>query len=228
MVVIDPEGRLVRLAVVPPQVDPPSPNGFGGTGPAARARELEAAVRRRRTRPRAHSPRPSRSGRRALRGHPRRLDRISAGRARAAAARRGRRLSRQAGVLPPGRAVDDADPDAETIAERARVTWASAIAHAGRLLDHRSRRGAHRASQPAQGTRRPPRRLPARGVRLGRGVRRAGLLDAKHVADPNVRDEALLRQRSRSGPRACCGCSISRSSRTSGGSGRRRWCRGRD
>jgi predicted Ser/Thr protein kinase len=32
-VVLDPEGRLVRLIVIPPQLDPPSPqNGFGGTG----------------------------------------------------------------------------------------------------------------------------------------------------------------------------------------------------
>jgi len=36
MVVIDPDGRLLRLMVVPPQVDPPSPQGgFGGTGPPA-------------------------------------------------------------------------------------------------------------------------------------------------------------------------------------------------
>ena len=37
-VVTDPEGRLIRLSVVPPQLDPPSPpsgssSGFGGTGP---------------------------------------------------------------------------------------------------------------------------------------------------------------------------------------------------
>ena len=35
MVVMDPEGRLIRLAVVPPQLDPPSPQGgFGGTSPS--------------------------------------------------------------------------------------------------------------------------------------------------------------------------------------------------
>ena len=35
-VVIDPEGRLIRLAVVPPQVDPPSPQGgSGGTSASA-------------------------------------------------------------------------------------------------------------------------------------------------------------------------------------------------
>jgi serine/threonine-protein kinase len=33
MVVMDPEGRLIRLSVVPPQLDPPPPkNGFGETG----------------------------------------------------------------------------------------------------------------------------------------------------------------------------------------------------
>ena len=52
------------------------------------------------------------------------------------------------------------------------------------------------------------------------------VLNAKHVADPNT-EMGRFFTGSRSGPRGCCGCSTWRSSRTSAGSGRPRWCRGR-
>jgi serine/threonine-protein kinase len=41
LVVIDPEGRLLRLSVIPPQVDPPPPQiGSGATGPETKAAQV--------------------------------------------------------------------------------------------------------------------------------------------------------------------------------------------
>ena len=138
----------------------------------ARAGELEAAVRRRRARPRTFTPaepewtpllyadtRAAWTG--SVPGAPGQALRVEA-----AASYRGKPVLfyQVAPWTTPTRM-------AGTIAERSRLTWTSAIGTLA-IFSMFVAAGAHRAPQPAQGTRRPPRRVPARGVRLARRLRR--------------------------------------------------------
>ena len=172
------------MAVVPPQLDPPAAlSGFGGQSGAAH--RLEAVLRGRGARPGGvHAGRAGVDAG-ALRRHARRR-----GSARCRAFP-GLQLRVEAGgyrgkpvyflrVAPWTHAHAACRAP---IAERARVSWSSAIATLT-VFSHLRGGGADRAAQPAQGTRRPARRVPAGGVRLDRRRSASGSSTRKHVADP--------------------------------------------
>ena len=191
MVVLDPEGRLVSLAVVPPQLD-------SAPAPARRRRRdrLEAVLRRRGSRP----------------------GRVRAGRAGVDAGALCRQPAAWIGPQPaiPGlklrveaggyrgkpvyflrvAAWTHASRDPTTITARSRVSWSQAIATLA-VFAIFVRGGARRPSQPAQRTRRSARRVPAGGVRVDRGVcRRAPQFEARrgpgHRDGPLVHDPAAV------------------------------------
>jgi eukaryotic-like serine/threonine-protein kinase len=204
-VVVDPEGRLVRFAVVPPQVDPPAPpkpqsgeggpspkDGYGGTGPVTKpapvnwkplfdAAELDfstftpaepewtpllyADTRTAWTGPEPGAP-----------GQPLRVE---------AAAYRGKPVYFQ--LVSPWTTPTRM---AKTIAERARITPASAIGTlaifsiivaAGLIARHNLRKG--------RGDRRGAFQLAAFVSIVALIV---GLLTDKHVADPNTEMNRLF------------------------------------
>ena len=130
------------------------------------------------------------------------------------------RVSRQARVLPPGRALDARRPACRgPIAERrAHVVVGARDARLHR--DVRRRRRSSRGTTCARGAATGAARSSSR--RSSRSPRSASGCSTRSTSPIRTSRWRGSSSASRSGRPACCGCSTWRSSPTSGGSGRRR------
>ena len=162
-----------------------------------------------------------------LAGRRRRACRVDRKRGRAAIDRCASKPRRFAAVPVRSRSIGPwtnpwRTPEASSGSETAFVVILFALV----ARDHR-RRQRPGAKEPSRRTRRSTRRAGAGQCRGGGAVGALGVPGARDAVDRPARESSWSALRPRCSTRRCSGRCISRSSRSSGATGRRRWCRGR-